>query len=94
MRHAGCINAALSLSLVTTPPASAAVRTTCLCEGKERGFLHHQKLCEIRFGYLAETKDGLKKVSRKTCTANEVAQFKTWYCVQNQCIYQYVKPVN
>ena len=93
MVHLSLSFAAAIALLLSAVPADAATRTTCKCDGRDKGFLHHKNLCEITFGYMVETADTIKTVSGKTCSADEAAQFKTWYCVQNKCLYPDVKRV-
>jgi hypothetical protein len=63
-----------------------------LCKGKESGRLHHRYACEYHFKKSGRWPAvGAPTQVSSACTGEEIAQFKTYLCVESRCTYEYVK---
>jgi hypothetical protein len=83
---------ALALVPLSTQPVEAASRTTCLCQGKESGRLHHRFACEYHFKKPGRWPASAPSTLASGCTRQEWVQFKTYLCVKGgQCTYEYVR---
>lgn len=80
----------VSLLSLGASPAVATSGTTCSCPVKAgkatmKVFRHHRWACDYKAGY---RKEGASKPGRKTCTAAEIRDFKSWICQKNGCAYR------
>lgn len=91
LKRAFCVAGFLACAVFASAPADAASRTTCLCNGKETGRLHHRFACEFHFKKPGKwPPGGAPSQPEAACTVQEWAQFKTFLCVQDRCTYQNV----
>ncbi len=88
---AAAVGAAALSPFIAASTAHAASRTTCLCDGKEKGRLHHRFACEYHFKRPGNWPAGGGPVPKGGCTKQEWVQFKTFLCVKDGCTYRYIR---
>lgn len=83
---------ALAITMtVAVQPAEAGRRINCLCNGKDKSWIHHNHACEIHFKKPMTKKAGGGSKPATSCTMQEFAQFRTYLCVNDGCTYPYVR---